>query len=299
MSIHPGRHELEMELEKLEDRRLLAGNVEVFVTGGGDLIINGDDNSNDLVIQTVSPGEFRINSSDTTINGSTDALTLSGVTDDVRINLRNGNNGIIFENTTIPDRLTIRTGNGGDAILFNSGDTIHVGSDLRINSGSGSDTVSDVGDGHARLNVGDDLSVTTRSGGDTVSIALAITGDRFTVNTGDGDDSVTLGVPASHGIAAGAGGLSISTGNGSDDVELLGMVFRDRANVKTGSGSDQLQLTSVFVADRMSISMGGDGDHLEMFGDPSGNVRATGNGGFDTYRGPEISELISFEGIAA
>ena len=203
---------LSYAVESLENRQMLAGNVVVSVTGGGDLIVNGSDDSNAIGIQTLSPGLFRITGFDeTTINGDSDAEIISGVTDDVRINLRSGFNSVIFEDLTIPDLLTVRAENGNDAVIF-AGSDIVVGGDMRINLRDGNDAVISITS--PEIQVGDDLSIRMGDGDDELFLEHFNVEDRVSINSGAGSDEVDFFDVDVLGQA------SISLGRGEDLVNF-------------------------------------------------------------------------------
>ena len=105
-----------LDVESLEQRELLAGDVTAFVSRG-DLVVLGDNDSNNLTITEVG-GTFTLTGIGTTINGMAAAQNFPGVTDDVRIYLRNGEDAVTLDDVDVPDDLLI---NGGrDANDFRS-----------------------------------------------------------------------------------------------------------------------------------------------------------------------------------
>ena len=96
------------------------GNVVVSVSGG-DLRITGSAAAPHFfnVTQT-GPGQFKVSADTsetpgTTINGGAE-VTVGGVTDDIRINVKGSYNGVKLINLTVPDKLVIKTGSGKDDV---------------------------------------------------------------------------------------------------------------------------------------------------------------------------------------
>ena len=81
----------DLGVETLENRQMMAGDVSANVTGGGDLVLSGDNSDNQLVVvSTGIAGEYELRGlNNTTINGQ-QSVTVNGVDDDMRINLRGG-----------------------------------------------------------------------------------------------------------------------------------------------------------------------------------------------------------------
>ncbi len=298
---HPKQqHILTLELETLENRRMLAGNVDAFVTGGGDLVVNGDSQGNVISI-TSTDGGLRITGfSNTTINGVDSALELTGMDDDVRINMRNGSNTVVIADASIPDTLSIRTESGDDVIIFNVYDlpSIDIGGDLRINAGSGDDDVIVTAffEG-TNMVVGDDVNIRTGAGADVVDLTDMTVLDRLTVNTGDGSDTVRVGRQiGNQSTATVAGGrMSIRTGSGDDTIEMTKVQAQDRVSMNTGSGRDDVTIRQGQIAQRLSVSLGGDDDFILIKDISLSEARINGNGGQDTYRGIEGPVTSNFE----
>src|SRR5262245_33616028 len=70
-----------LSLERLEDRATPAGNV-LAIQAGAFLMLTGDDLANNvLLLPGSAPNEIVVQGVDTTINGSTDPQTFTGVSD--------------------------------------------------------------------------------------------------------------------------------------------------------------------------------------------------------------------------
>ncbi len=198
-------------IERLEQRRMMAGDVSASLSGA-DLVVNGDNNGNEVVIRaTAQSGQFVVEGlNGTTINGQQSA-TISGVTDDLRINLRNGENVLM---------LTAEGPDGEQAVL-------NVVDDLQIRTGSGNDIV--VLD---NVRVGDRVNLRTGDGDDViVTYETEIRGD-FRADTGGGSDTAGFDTTQFHGR------MRANLGNGNDHFVLFDSSVSSRMDVNMGSGDD-------------------------------------------------------------
>ncbi|MEM8679652.1 MAG: hypothetical protein AAGF97_09905 [Planctomycetota bacterium] len=141
------QHNCLLNIERLEQRRLMAGDVSVDVTGGGDLVLNGDNASNELaIISTGIPGRFEIQGQNgTTIEGQ-QSVTVNGVFDDIRINLRDGDNAVMLtgvdadgtENPFDVDDVRFTARNGNDVLMLQR---VNLAGQLRASMGNGQNAV--------------------------------------------------------------------------------------------------------------------------------------------------------------
>ena len=229
LSPRADRH-LKLHLESLENRQLLAGDVEVRVTGGGDLRLDGDDESNQVSLLTLPNGDMTVVGNDgTTINGAA-SQTFSGVTDDVRVNLRDGNNLLLLDGTRIPDRLTVRTGDGSDVLFINPQDQdVVIGGNVSINLGDGDNSLVSLEGG---VEVAGRMSVRMGDGIDDITLRSIAMNDRVRINTGDGSDDVAI----SSGQMAARSRFNL--GSGDDRVLLKFGQFTD-LRINGNSGDDE------------------------------------------------------------
>jgi hypothetical protein len=242
-----------LSFQNLESRQLMAGNVAVQVTSGGDLLVQGDTLGNDVaIVQSVTqgqadPGRFFVTGlNGTTINGLASGNYFQGVNRDVIINLGAGS-----------DHVTL--GDGVSDFHFN------VPNDLRISMGEGANRVNING-----ITVRDDATITSGAGLDTVDIHGARIGvaggvdgglNDFTINTGNGTDVVRMrNFFARHNLNINAGGL---TDVGRDLVDLaIGDVGNDII-ISTGGGRDTV-LTDTVGANHLNVNTGADADGVRI-----------------------------------
>ena len=228
--------DLLFEVENLENRQLMAGDVSVALTNGGDLVVRGDNAANEIVI-TSSPDSdaFWVEGIDgTTINGRSQRMLFDGVTDDIRINLRNGDNKLLLTHDGdngvnpfhIADRLEIRTGNGNDAVILNLD---QANGQVRISSGAGNDTV-----GILESALRDRLAINTASGNDTVTVQESLVDGPAEVRTGSGDDfAISYDTIWKDRVR-------VNTQSGNDNIAMLMGEFEDQSTLNAGSGVDLL-----------------------------------------------------------
>jgi hypothetical protein len=144
-------HLLCRRVELLESRIALAGDVTAQLIGGH-LVITGDAQANafeifETVGGTISAVAYVLKSLDdsTTINGSSQPFTISGVTRDVRISLGAGDDllrvGKTGESFRALRDLKISGGDGDNAIELHSSGSFVVKGDIVIKNGAGDDRV--------------------------------------------------------------------------------------------------------------------------------------------------------------
>jgi hypothetical protein len=289
-----------MNCELLEEKVLLAGDVQVMVSGG-DLQITGDDADNGVeVIATDNSGEYTIMGVDrggsaTAINGQFGDVTVEGVDDDITINLRGGDSGIFLSNgnaekLVVPDELRIRNSSGR---LDVETDDVVVGDDLKINTDDGDDDIylnelvvhgeihmhTDGGNDNVRLEnvgVGDDLEIRVHGGDDEVVLNDVLVEDEVDVKLGPGENTLELDE-----VEIG-NDLSIVGGGGYDAIGLFEVVVGDRIYINTYGGSDYVCLAEVF-AERLHVHLGAGDDRLDLEDvDINTSTELRGGGGFDT-----------------
>ncbi len=261
----------QLGFEQLESRALLAGNVRAFVLGGN-LIVNGDRQANEIVIVqgALGPQSFAISGQNgTKINGVVGDVDLPGVTRDVRINLHGGDDMLTvggMDHTTVLNRnLVVATGRDRDtAFVYN----VDVAGKTAIKAGSGENTVllgTDYGSRGTFFRKG--LTVRTGDDNDTVE-AYDVTVERklqIEMERGsdladlynivvNGDTFVDAG-PCRAGdvveIAGGSrvaselnGNVTIITHTGPDRVEFYDVQVLGDTDIRTGDGDDEVDLSS-------------------------------------------------------
>ena len=191
-----------------------AGNVHLQVQNG-DLILTGDNQDNNIIVIQECCQTVVVNGrADTTVNGSSGRVDADGVTGDIIIAMNEGKDFVRVEITP------------GVAVIARN---------LRINTGSGDDTVELFG-------------VTVR--GNTQ------------IHTDEGDDVILIdGVRTPNGYKRPdfKDSFSVGAGSGDDLLEFHNAVFRGALDVKMGSGIDGVCSTedSEFLQPNLAFFDGG------------------------------------------
>ena len=194
----------EFHLETLEDRRMMAGDVTARVVNG-DLVITGDNQSNEMYLYDNGDGSYvMFGENGTRINGLS-GYPLDGVSDDIRINLRGGDNRIALLGLDLADDITIRTGSGNDKIILSEAT---IRSNLRMRTGGGDDSIR--------------IMTSTILG-------------QFNAATGAGNDEIA----ATHS-AVGSG--RVNTGRGNDEVNYFVFATQSSFQQNSGSGEDLMRV---------------------------------------------------------
>jgi hypothetical protein len=191
-------------LERLEERTLLSGNVTATVTTGGNLLVVGDAQANQIAIQTTS-GALQVSSLDgtTTINGGAGPFTATGFTGDVDVFMKQGADVVDVGGTgavtSLPHNLVIDTGSGNDTVAV---ENASIGGSVALFGGAGSDTFT-VGSSssEAPVTVGGSVFIVGGTGtGNTIAVFDAeITGDLKIFSSGS-NDQIQVGFDAGLGI---------------------------------------------------------------------------------------------------
>ncbi len=143
-----GRRQL--TLEPLEQRILLSGNVDAFVTGSGDLRLAGDDLPNQVQVDQIGleTGEVRITPLDgTEVNGGATPVVLDGFRGSIRAFMEGGDDEVDIQDMLIPGGVRFDGGDGNNLLAFADTD---VGDDVEVKSGEGGLTASAANSNFAR-----------------------------------------------------------------------------------------------------------------------------------------------------
>ena len=271
-----------MAVEPLEGRAMLAGNVSVSVSGGS-LIVRGDNAANGVFISQIDDGVYAVTGFDlgtgsnvaTKINGSAnDSLVFKGVTGDVNVDLKNGNDLLGIGNS--PDDLAALAEECG--FQFGLGDG---------NGGGGGEDVVDVTAAEVtpvegRFFVPRNLIVNTGNGHDGIAV-LADVHNSAIINTGSGDDAVAFGnlFDSENDITVG-NDLVVLTGSGNDEVCAHLVTVNGLINVQTGDGNDGVEIHNFDAGAVLALTGNGiDFVGLSTF-DTDNTVVVNTGGGNDT-----------------
>jgi hypothetical protein len=207
-----------LQFESLENRKLLAGDVNVSVSAG-QLFITGDALVNDIELTSTGvPGQFRIASgtySPTAINGGAGPLIVGGVTSHTFINLGDGNNQLIFNSNpaaiSLPGNLRIDMTAGWDALQVRGANNVTVAGEVEVNSGDGVNVMY-----FERFHVGGSLVMNLGASIDHVTLNSGAVGINVAINTGAEDDTVYMELAV--------GGNVFINGTGEDELWIADMI---------------------------------------------------------------------------
>ena len=268
----------EFQVESLEDRQMLAGDVDVFVRGNN-LVISGDGADNNIevissegLVQVVGNGETTVNGGDTALN-----------VDDVRnLTIRmNGGDDNVIVSIRPNGNLNFRGGAGNDHIDVNG-----AGNNLTMRGGTGDDALHSYGDVGGNLNLFD-----VAGGNDNLGHYSGTVDGQTRIVTGAGDDQVDFGASV-FGSSIFSGRVTVRTAAGQDSFNSGSSVqFESGAQIALGSGDDTSNLTLFnlpTVGSGQIVSMNG-GTGMDTMHDWA-SIDAT-----DEYRitGFETEEILS------
>jgi len=244
----------------------------------GDLVIRGrsSQGAEIEITEGATTDEFIVTGlNDTTVNGQS-AVAISGVDDDVRIHMRNGDNNITLSGITVADDLVIRTGRGDDTITLAG---VTVADNTRIVTGWGDDDV-DLGDSEFSGRV----HVRTSAGADNVDLSDSAFGGQVRVNTGWADDSLDVA-----GCTF-ATRFRARTSQGTDSVNLLGSNFQGRFKLATCWGNDAVTALNSQFGHKVMLNLGQADDYLRLQDlDAGTGGKLDGGMGTDTYEDAGLS----------
>lgn len=264
-------------IESLERRLLMAGDVTAALKGGW-LVVTGDAEANQVLIENTASGEYSVTGADgTTVSGS----PVTGVTKGVKVNLKDGDDVV--------------------AIVGSGGGTFHATGDVKVTTGKGNDRILVAGlqaDGKVTLNSG---NATGEGAGDQVLVTDSQVGKNLSVKTGNGHDQVGIGqgepldtmledflvemeweeLDVLPGDVQVQGKLSVTTGNGNDQVMIGDSQIGGSVSVNTGGGTDEAMIQNLDVEGGASLKMGGgNDDYLGIQGNHvAGKVKLNGGSG--------------------
>jgi hypothetical protein len=269
--------EVRLGVEEVEQRLLLAATVDVSNGQLGILGTTGNDTialvefANAAPVPAALRGQYAvvakdtINTSNAVNTGVGPQIPLGGgffarvvdanlFNNDVQIKLGDGN-----------DTLTVGTGPAGIPIPAGILGQVLLPDDLRIDAGSGSDTISITNT--AILNHSDDnsdkgtasLDIKLGSGNNKLTITNTTVDGRVSITGENGQDQILI-VGSDFGDK-----VVLDLGDGNDIVAISGN-FADTVKIGLGDGNDQVALGPSNFAKRLTISGDGGTDAVSVVG---------------------------------
>ena len=233
-----------LEYSKLEDRKMLTGDVRVAVSDGS-VFLRGDAENNQVeVVGDFFASEVIVRGIDgTTINGRSEFVVPGRtIPNGLRAHLGQGDDFIRVEAVNLEGVSRIFGGRGDDSVgLLNV-----TFDDLVIQTFTGDDSVS-----IDRIIFGGSLRVATLAGNDRVGISSVTAEGDTIINTHDGDDRVAI-----RNLFSARDEITVLTGDGND---FLGtQSFTSRASFFTGNGDDQVSIFDSSLSGVVSGQAGSD-----------------------------------------
>jgi hypothetical protein len=213
----------------------------------------------------------------TTQQGSQPAQTqtVTGVTDDISVNLHDGNDRLTMNNVFITGSIIIDMESGNDSVMLGDANVVSTQEDLDVDLGTGNDGL----DGKRIFIAGDQVLAGGDGNDDLIFDGFA---SPFTLGTsaggsatwtgGNGDDSV-------HVIYAFiVGAWTIDLGAGNDVLDVFGSAASGNVTFVGGAGTDGLTVDTNFFDANHWLDGGADGDAI-LLANGLGTELATINSG--------------------
>ena len=276
------------EIESLESREMLAGDVEVFVNFAGDVRVVGDAASNDICVFRTPGRLLHIHGNDNTTithEGNTSREIFLDVFDNtgsirrnLTIDMNAGNDVVSMADLGINGNLKVQLDQGSD--LFDMR-TSFVGNNVVVNGGGGRyadylsiESVSMLG--NLKMNAGASalFSDTMRLG------SVLVAGNSTLVGSANGHQVLIDGVVV-------LGDSRISTGQGDDSVDVTSFEVEKASSISTGSGHDLIELGALKTVGDFRVSAGSGNDVMRFVENDGlnseflGAVRYSGGSGID------------------
>jgi hypothetical protein len=218
-----------LSVESMESRQLMAGNVFANVIGGN-LVLSGDGQSNGVEVRQLGAGKYHV----------------------IGLNFEGAQTKIVL---------------GG--VAANSQVVNGVASDFHINLNAGNDYLLMSSAGlpvGAKMVVPNDLHIRTHDGHDRVIVNNVQARDDIFVDTGSGDDYVSMYGTRTFGSPLTADNdLAIHGGTGNDYVNLHTMLVRDSLIVNLLDGNDVANINQTSVGNDALIYTGIGDDRVSAF----------------------------------
>ena len=227
-------NQLPFEVEKLESREMLAGDVDVIVRDG-DVFVLGDSQDNSIEVSL-------------DINGGLVVTGLDGTT------VNGGETGIVANN------LTIRMRGGDDTVVVQTDPNLDITSnELSIFGNAGDDRIE------LKCGVGGKTDIRTGAGENFVFTENFFPQDDVSISGGCYRDEIRLTMVQATNVH-----FDVKTRGGADIVDVISSNFNS-LNLQTGGGGDAVRVAAegignplqVSIAGESSIALGAGSDALE------------------------------------
>ncbi|MEX2140303.1 MAG: cadherin-like domain-containing protein [Pirellulales bacterium] len=272
----------------------------VAVDSDGNLIIEGTSSNDTVTITGVGTGTG--NYIVTTQQGSGLVVTrnVTGVVNDIRVNLHAGDDRLTMNNVYIRGSIVIDMESGDDAVILGNADVVSTQRDLDVDLGTdndelngrrifiGRDQILVGGDGNDELTFDGFASPFTLgtsaagnanwsggNGNDTVHVIYAFIVGAFTIDLGAGIDAIDI-----FGSAA-SGNVSFLGGVGNDNLRVDTNFFDAALLLDTGGDDDTIFVANGLGIDIGTINTGAGADEVTIRNETQGRLNVNTAGGND------------------
>ncbi len=285
-------HLFRPRLESLEDRKLMAGDVQAALEGSL-LIVEGDALDNQLAITQTASGDVILSGQNgTTINGLPSVRFLRPQLNAMEVLLHDGNDSIAFRGVQVANDLYVDLGSGNDRLTSSIASPMFVGANASIYGSAGNDSVQLAG-----AWIQEDLIVDGGLGVLQASMSTMTINKGMSVIGDEANDSVVI---TNLSVAQ---GIHIETKGGSDRVsmtDLMGFTISIQTDSNAAIGADQVLLTRVSVIEDIGIFTGMGNDVVRLTDVSSGKLSVSLDEGNDRLVATRVAVATDavFEGGA-
>lgn len=266
-----------LRLEELESRRVLAAVVTAEVMGGSLFIeaINDEDTSIEISQDTPGSDTFFVKGKDgTTVNGYSGKQEFTGITKDIDVVFRDGNDKLdVKSEVVVPRDLIVDGEDGNDEVIARA--DVDVGRHVDLHLGDGNNTV----DFKGPHDVGRDFLVKTTHGADEVKLTDGDIGRNVNLDLGKGMNTVSidpteidkhLTVKSRYALDLDLeevtvyGNTTITSRGGDDIVDIDDSELMGKVTINLKGGSNELAAEDLDVGGNFFYTGGSGVDMLQI-----------------------------------
>lgn len=273
-----------LNLESLEARQMMAGDVDATLAGGT-LTISGDGLGNGLAIHNSSPGTVTVRGlsqagSATTIDGQATANFTN--VKNILVSLNGGDDQLVLTDLSLKGSVNVLLGEGADNVGLGNFDDSHGLFDNAVDSLTG------------ELAIQGNLTIGLGEGSNTLVARGVTVGKLSTISAGSGtdlfefEDDGTIGQPGYVPAFNAGKGLTLTTGNGANTMRFRGATLQNLI-MPLGSSTDIVSLENVNVAKNVLITGLDGANEYHFTGIEAKSIDIISGSGGDEY---ELEDLI-------
>lgn len=260
-------------IEGLEQRQMLAGNVSAGLDVSGNLVLNGDLESNHVVVtkgffpnQLVVSGGRSVSdnpNSATLINGQATPLTFS-TSGGLVLNMERGDDRVLLTNVGLIGNLIGTLGGGDDLLALQSSSQGPVS--FTLNNGNSPQ--------FGKASVSGFVNVQGHNGDDTFVLYDATISGNLTMRGGDGRDLFNF-TGTTHKNSVVGGSVQLLPGGGNDTINIFRMAVGNSFRVDDGWAASltRVTLNSLRVNFDILMNLSIRRDVVRLMGEDAGSNR--------------------------